>query len=244
MIKKINRRDFLKETSLLSLVATSVSFSSAAKEIDSFVDNINIENLIRVYQTATDTISTFLVIVHVDSFDFKIRVEDQIGFSLTYEVTEVKLLDSRYVIKKVFITGLSCLEKYKVILLNSDYKQILQKSFSSLNLEKLNPKIAFLTCCNHRNADLQSYMFKKLVDSQPDMILILGDLVYANSPLDTFLNQAAKPAEALSSYLRSLFTFDLFNQDQLTPIFSVWDDHDMGFNNANTSHPYKELMLK
>ncbi len=68
-----------------------------------------------------------------------------------------------------------------------------------------------------------------------DLVLLLGDNHYANSP-EPAKQRAAFIAHRDNAGFRSLF--------QRTPIYAVWDDHDFGVNDSDGTQKDKELSLR
>ena len=87
-------------------------------------------------------------------------------------------------------------------------------------------------------------MFSQLQSNKPDVIFFPGDLIYANSAMDTALGRPATPKDAYTVYCKTFMELDFYSSENLIPVFSSWDDHDMAFNNADSTHPNREIMLK
>lgn len=68
-----------------------------------------------------------------------------------------------------------------------------------------------------------------------DLVLLLGDNHYANSPVPE-KQRAAFIAHRDNAGFRSLF--------QRTPVYAVWDDHDFGVNDSDGTQKDKELSLR
>ena len=68
-----------------------------------------------------------------------------------------------------------------------------------------------------------------------DLVLLLGDNHYANSP-EPEKQRAAFIAHRDHAGFRSLF--------QRTPMYAVWDDHDFGVNDSDSTQQDKELSLR
>lgn len=233
-----NRRKFIKALSYFSLVPT------LGKAQDAISFNFE-QGSLRVLQSATLDSSTLItVLVHKKS-DLEITVKPQMNQLVPIlKVEKVDLNLGEFVVYQVHISQLETRANYRLEIYDHTYSRLTVKNFKSLDTSNPNVKIAFMTCSSHRNADPQSVMCEKIKISQPDVILFPGDLVYANSALDTVLGRPATPQEAYAVYCKTFFEIDFYNFDDLIPVFTSWDDHDLAFNNSDTTHPNKEIMLK
>lgn len=88
-------------------------------------------------------------------------------------------------------------------------------------------KIAFGSCANQ---DLPQPMLNVAVEKQADVFVYLGDNIYGDSHImDTLIAKYGRlAAKAEFQKLRDVAT-----------IYSVWDDHDFGENDAGRHYPFK-----
>ncbi len=99
-------------------------------------------------------------------------------------------------------------------------------------------KLAIVSCLN----DFSKEHFKiwdALASKNPEYLLMIGDNVYAdykapNSPLLT------NPGTLWNRYVENRMTLPFYFQQKLIPTHGLWDDHDYGANNSNSSYPHKE----
>lgn len=234
----ISRRKFIQSLSFFPLIS---SFSQSQK---AFALDFE-QNSIRVLQSVTlDTATLITVLVHRSSqLEFNLRAfrnaQDPI-----FEIEKIDMNLGNFIVYHIHVTQLEICAYYKLEIFDKTYNRMIVKNFKSLDLSNKNVKIAFMTCSSHRNAEPQKVMFERIKKNRPDVIFFPGDLIYANSALDTALGRPATPQEAYAVYCKSFLDFDLYSSEDLIPVFSSWDDHDLAFNNSDSTHPNLEIMLK
>lgn len=237
----LNRRKFLKFTSLLGLVPI-IGRAQENEEVEAFA--IFPSNQIRVVQCATNATSTLItVLAHRDAkIDIEV-LEIETGSPVAFSQTMIDMQLGDFLIYQLYIVGLKLEFNYNLLVHNRSYNQTHKKSFRSLDWNKPNTKVAILSCANHRDAAPKAKMFRQLFQVDPDVILFAGDLVYANSSMDTYFGRPAEVKAAYSVYTKTLMEFEIYERERLIPIFAAWDDHDLAFNNSDMFHPYKETMM-
>lgn len=234
----LNRRVFLKFAGLVGLLP----LTGRTEEVEELLSFSPEE--IRVVQGVTNADSTLITVVAHREAQIKIEVRERSELSVQYEQKTIDLRLGDFVIHQIFISNLSARQEYTLFLLDISRSKLHKRTFKTLDWNQSNPRIAILSCSNHRDASPKSVMFKQLFESNPDVIFFAGDLVYGNSVLDTVLGRAADPDKAYGVYTKTLMDFELYEREKLIPVFSVWDDHDMAFNNAESDHPHIEIMIK
>ena len=128
-------------------------------------------------------------------------------------------------------------ETYQLIVRNEDSKIISEKIFKTLNLNQTNFTFAAASCMDDKWPN--HHIWKELLSFQPDMIFLIGDVVYA----DKYISEIS--VENLSKrYLETIQTLPLYKTSKLIPILAVWDDHDYGMNNGNRNFKYKQDMTR
>lgn len=94
-------------------------------------------------------------------------------------------------------------------------------------------KIAFGSCLRQWNPQP---VWQGILDNQPDVFIYAGDNVYTDSG---FYALKSEP-ERIGKAYQSLSENEGFQKvRQQIPIFSTWDDHDYGKNDAGAEYPYK-----
>jgi len=86
-----------------------------------------------------------------------------------------------------------------------------------------------LGSCLDQHGDLG--ILETIRASTPELLLLMGDNVYADAESEPALTQAYGALAARSEYLELVGS---------TPLLAVWDDHDYGTNDAGRENPIKE----
>lgn len=98
-------------------------------------------------------------------------------------------------------------------------------------------KVAVISCMS----DYYSNHFKiwnTLAKKNPEYILMIGDNVYAdqNGPSNF---HTANSEILWNRYVDARMTYPFFFQEKLIPVHALWDDHDYGNNNADSTFQFK-----
>lgn len=227
---KISRRNLLKVAGYFTITPWQ-----AQKDLD--LSSYPTES-VRVLQSVTSYDSTLItVLAHRTS-------EIQISIRAKFKVEKVDMDLGDYLIYRIFVTNIKPANQYRLEIFDKTHNKFHYRNFKALDLSNPSPKIAFMTCSSHRGAEPQKLMFEKLRNENPDLILFPGDLVYGNSSLDTVLGRPAKPSEAYTIYCKTFLDLDFYSQENLVPVFSSWDDHDLAFNNCEHNHPNLSIMTQ
>ncbi len=108
------------------------------------------------------------------------------------------------------------------------------RSLRTLDLsERVIPKIAVISCASDFFQEKQKIMWAQVEKVRPDLMFFIGDNVYA-SILDP-----VSPDTLWKRYVETRNSLDIYFQQNLIPTLAVWDDHDFGQNDGNSSYPYK-----
>ncbi len=97
-------------------------------------------------------------------------------------------------------------------------------------------RIVFASCAQ-QNED-QS-IWNRVADEKPDLVLYMGDNVYG----DVRSNDPALP-ELKAAYMRLAMSAPFARVRATAPMLTVWDDHDMGANDAGGDWRFKEQSEK
>lgn len=103
-------------------------------------------------------------------------------------------------------------------------------------------KIAVASCMN----DYHSKEFKiwdELSKRNPEYLLLIGDNVYADKK-ESGKSASVDEVVLWDRYVDVRLRLPLFFQQKLIPIHAIWDDHDFGVDNGNSSFDHKEASLK
>lgn len=143
----------------------------------------------------------------------------------------------------LLVRGLSTTAYSKLSIIDSSGRAVEERHLKGLDVNLARPRISIMSCSNYRNLDGQAAIWSKVRAAQTDLILFLGDIVYANSKWSSVVRTPEEPASALARYMETWDKVDLYAMDPMVPVMAVWDDHDYGMNNGDSSHPYRQNML-
>jgi alkaline phosphatase D len=88
-------------------------------------------------------------------------------------------------------------------------------------------RIAFGSCAKQYEPQP---IWDAILESQPDLFLFIGDIVYADTTDPNLLRQAFDRLDQIEGFGK------LRNS---CPVYAVWDDHDYGLNDGGAEHPRK-----
>jgi phosphodiesterase/alkaline phosphatase D-like protein len=235
----VSRRSFFKFSGAVGVFSTLQSaFPDDSK--NTFFSSAEV----RVFQGPTTSQETIICVVAHRTHQIQFQIIDSKNQKTAFAKKLVDLQLGEFVIHHIELKNLKLEEEYSLEIRSEHNQNTIVRKFKTLNLKDRTKKIALLSCSNHRNANPKGVMFKNLFATKPDAIFHLGDFVYANSVMDTILKRPAQPHEAYQVFVKTFMEFEIFNQINLIPIFSIWDDHDLAYNNSDESHPYKDTMLQ
>lgn len=99
-------------------------------------------------------------------------------------------------------------------------------------------RLAVVSCMN----DFYSQHFKiwdTLARQNPEYLVMIGDNVYADVSSATTV-QVTDPEVIWNRYVDARLSYPFFFQEKLIPTHAIWDDHDYGMNNADSTFKHKE----
>jgi phosphodiesterase/alkaline phosphatase D-like protein len=238
---KIKRRQFLK----LSLAQSALAISTSKKAIAFETDEDSSFRFIQrqtpsVLQGATDESSTQFSVVYKNGTSLKAIVVD--SSNKTYEPIKTETHNFNEELPKVhkfYFSDLESKTNYTLKLLNADNNEILdERDFQCLDLNKTDLKFAFGSCMEDTRHDPE--IWEDLVKQEPDLMFFIGDSVYADR--DGFGQfSVADPKRLWERFCRARQTLEIYFSKKLIPCLATWDDHDFGFNDADsTEYPYVE----
>ena len=149
-------------------------------------------------------------------------------------------ISKRDAVEHFIIENLNLNHEYRFIIENNKGKIIEERIFKTLDLDQSSFVFAAASCMNDKWPLLeQKNMWQGLLSSQPDMIFLIGDNVYA----DQYIRRASLK-NFKKRYIQTFRTLALYQSPRLFPLLAVWDDHDYGMNNGHKNFQYKNEMQK
>ena len=185
----------------------------------------------------TDQSTQLIVLIHQQDIEIVAPWAKPPNVNLTTEV--ITWPNSDWRILQINIEGLDPETIYQIQFKTRKGQLIDERQFRALSKSttRENLKIA-VTSCMDDSAQEQSQIWRELVAHRPQMIWMIGDNVYADWRAGKNLG-LPDPLTVWERFAETRSELEIFKQRELTPIFSVWDDHDYGMNDGDRTHPYK-----
>ncbi|RMG44228.1 MAG: alkaline phosphatase family protein [Candidatus Dadabacteria bacterium] len=92
-------------------------------------------------------------------------------------------------------------------------------------------KIAFGSCVAYRS----NKIWQEILSKQPDILIVSGDTIYIGD------NEHGNLKKIRERYRDTYRTPAFLKLKNLIPVYAIWDDHDFGYDNADSSYAYKEV---
>jgi len=137
----------------------------------------------------------------------------------------------------ISVSGLELGKEYK-FLIRDDRKLLDERYFSALDLSSASARIAVISCMHDAMLFSQRPMWSAVAKSQPDLLLFVGDVCYAD-----FLSNS-HPTDLWRRHCQSRQLLDAYKLKRLIPSLAIWDDHDFGVNNSDERFRYKQDSLR
>lgn len=96
-------------------------------------------------------------------------------------------------------------------------------------------RILIASCADDAKKREQKSMWREALTKKPQLILLIGDNVYADRGLD----RSALPEDLWRRYAETRQKLEVFYADPLVPILATWDDHDYGQNDGDRTFAHK-----
>lgn len=95
------------------------------------------------------------------------------------------------------------------------------------------------SCMDDSYHELPKTIWQELASLKPDVLFLIGDNVYADRHNEMPLPNGSNDLDLWQRYVETRNNLSLFYLDELIPIIAVWDDHDYGLNNGDSSYKFK-----
>jgi alkaline phosphatase D len=114
-----------------------------------------------------------------------------------------------------------------------------EREFASLDTQKASGRVALLSCMYDLMGTNIQQIWKKVEESKPDALFLLGDNVYGDIGGVVF-----GPQLLWQRYIDTRRNLPLYHWRKLIPAFAIWDDHDFGPDNSDRGFIQKEATLE
>lgn len=190
-----------------------------------------------ILQGPADLEETHIVVMRPlkESLRYFVKSSDQV-VRLTPQ--HENLRESEYSLDHLEVSSLKKGEPHMLYVFDERGRLKDQREFGFLNPAKKEVKIFVASCMDDSFKDLQAEMWDQAFLASPDLMLFIGDNVYADSgpkgPLQV------NPEVLTKRYIETRLLLKSFRQARLIPTFSIWDDHDFGQNNGGKAFRWKD----
>lgn len=151
----------------------------------------------------------------------------------------------------VEISGLDGLSEYELLIKNSNDQVLDARSFKAINPSKPDAKVAICSCSRIGSLskdDAKRPMYDRIFDQKPDAIIFTGDLVYGDNAIQAISNWILKRRPTFQQvqgrYIQYWQNERLYRQKKMVPLFTIWDDHDYGYDGADITNLFRTEILK
>jgi alkaline phosphatase D len=226
----INRRNFLK-TSL----AFSAGITLPLPLLAGGMPKTRIRrSTLSIVQGATDESRTQFSIVHPASAEITAHVSSPENERILPDRLDLlKFPGQQTSVTQAFFSGLEPGLDFTLTILGSGGKVLDQRIFQTLDPAKEDFRFAICSCMD--DSKHAPEIWQDLAAQAPDLITFIGDSTYADRELKA---GETKPEALWRRFSEARATLEIYHLPRLIPILAVWDDHDFGHNDANSSYPY------
>lgn len=190
-----------------------------------------------ILQGSTSASETWITVVA--PADQKLRIVAGIGddpaLQLPLSVRRVSYPGSDHVVYRVKISGLKPRTDYVLDVYGADDRLTDRRKFKALDPQQNEGRVAVGSCMLRQLHN--PYLWNNLArpENRPDLLIILGDLVYLDRPTLWRSRPPQNGLEAWEEFVKARTTENLYYWENLVPTLTVWDDHDAGGDNVDSS---------
>ena len=197
-----------------------------------------------IIQGATSATETLINIFAPRLKRYSYEAWDASGRALSVSHYETVTGPGFYHIHKIRVTGLCLGQEYTLRVLDRS-TVVDERCFAALDTNKTNPVFGLLSCMSddYRFSQVIDPMWERLRQSNPDFLILNGDLVYVDS-FEFVERQRATEADIWQRYVDSFRRIPVYHWRRLVPILATWDDHDFGTNDGDREFVSKEAVLR
>ena len=190
-----------------------------------------------ILQGVTNSKEVEFSIVAGKGRNLRFELRDEAGNVLQPDQIKTVLRDfSDFVIHKILFSRDQ--QKDFNLVVFEEEKLVDQRLVGKGQKESSRLKIAVASCLSDYYG--QHYkIWDTLIGKNPEYLLLIGDNVYADQASATS-TLVTDPEVLWNRYMDARLNYPLFFQEKLIPTHALWDDHDYGKNNSDTTFPHKE----
>lgn len=233
----MNRRDFLKLSSIsASVVAIDLALPDMAFAKSDYTVEVKGFSIMQGLTNQTSTQLTIDVPKEMKVYYQFLDANTGKLFDPLY-LTTANRSSSDWRVDKLAYTGLPYLGQFIFRILDTKGKVLDERNLKLLDLDKKNPRIAFLSCMldSNNNKDI---IWPRVEAADCDVLFFIGDAVYGD-----IIAVFNGPNLLWNRYIETRQKLPYYHWKNLKPVITVWDDHDYGSNNADGNYKHKEQSL-
>ncbi len=175
------------------------------------------------------------VVPSKENFVYYLRAPDKIH---ALEFNRVIWRSSPKAVDQVRAFGLEPGKTYELLVIDGEGMAVDRRNFKALDTKNKNPRLAVVSCQDDSLKTEQALMWKQLAEDKPDVVLMIGDNVYADRIPGGW--KVAGAEQLWDRYVDTREALDFYKARDLIPVLAVWDDHDYGSNDADRTYAFKE----
>jgi hypothetical protein len=196
-----------------------------------------------IWQGATDLNTTQINYLHKKDQSYKVVAVSRLDNKVYHPKAQQSYFrpESDFVVTKLAFWDMPSHHPYRLVILGQSNQLVDERNFSFLDTNKPQARIAFGSCIYdlfHRPV-----LWENMVGLRPDVIFLVGDNVYADR-VSLIKSRPADPVQLWWRYSKTFSRIALYRSKNLIPIFALWDDHDYGDNNADSTYPYRKESIE
>ncbi len=221
-----NRRDFIKLCSAATLLpcVPALAFNDESPEIPTILN-----------YTKDDQV--YISCLHKATDQITLTVSDPQGvLTSSDDMTKYTLPLGEHAISRFLFSRLAKNTEYNLKISSPLIRKEIFKNFLLPDLDSKKCRLAVISCTSYRQS-IRGKMWDKVYASRPDVVLLIGDAVYADSVADVLLKRPASIDTFIANFIETWQKLSHYTRDRLIPSLSIWDDHDFGWNDGNGSRP-------
>lgn len=196
-----------------------------------------------IMQGTTNETSTWVVFVTPADFQGNAVLKNEDGALI--QVAKQQSLtspDNKDMVFKTFFQGLSLGKTYTFEIRDQNGTVLDSRTLKTFAVSNAKPRIAFLSCIDHRNSDKRREFWRGLASYKPQAVVMGGDNVYIHEP------KAEENPITEQDFWRVIMiswrSVEYYRLPELIPTFGTWDDHDYAMNNGDETYVAKDIAKK
>jgi hypothetical protein len=195
-----------------------------------------------VHQGATDHDSTVIVVTAPRSLRLAVELfADGRPVPTAPVIEEFNPYNQSTKIIHVRYRNLAAAGPYRLVLKTDSGVVADERNFSLLPRTASALRMALVSCANQHMHNSDTWGALERV--RPDLVLFLGDNVYADRAASfdpiSYVREMT-PELMWSNYVEARRRIDFYRFKTLIPSVATWDDHDYGYNNADRTFPMRQ----